>query len=392
MMVVNSLDLGGTERHVAQITPALRERGFEVSVFCLLRPGAQAESVRSHGVPVLGLAKAGAAAGRAAMAVRALRAAGTLTRAMRMARPSIAHFFLPLPYLVGASAAALARVPIRIMSRRSLNLYQAKYPGIAALERRLHRGMSMVLANSREVARELASEGVPPERLGLIYSGVDLARFTPRDDAERSAIRAALGIPPDALVLAMVANLIAYKGHADLLAGLGMIRARLPEPWRLLVIGRDDGEGPALAAQVTAAGIDRNVLFLGQRADVPQLLAAADIGLNASHEEGFSNAVIEGMGAGLPMIATRVGGNAEAVLEGVCGLLVAPRAPNELGAATLALAQDPALRLRMGQAARERAHAAFGLTACVERYAALYHALLEGRSPAPVGADGDPTA
>ena len=131
-----------------------------------------------------------------------------------------------------------------------------------------------------------------------------------------------MGIGPQALTLVMVGNLIAYKGHGDLLVALGQAAPQLPPDWRLLIVGRDEGIASALQAQSVALGIDRNVLFLDTRNDVPDILNACDIGVLCSHQEGFSNAVLEGMAASLPMIVTDVGGNAEAVLDGECGIVV----------------------------------------------------------------------
>ena len=156
---------------------------------------------------------------------QSLRAGAHLFKVMRERRPAIVHFFLPAAYLVGAPAAISAGVPVRIMSRRSLNVYQRSYPLVSNLERRLHRRMTAILGNSRSVVRELSEmEGVPARRLGLIYNGIDVARFT--DAGSRAATRAALGLGPQTLTLVIVGNLIPYKGHGDLLAALGQAAPR----------------------------------------------------------------------------------------------------------------------------------------------------------------------
>jgi glycosyltransferase involved in cell wall biosynthesis len=259
------------------------------------------------------------------------------------------------------------------MSRRSLNTYQQQHRLLARLEWWLHRRMSAVIGNSRAVLADLAAEGVPPDRIGLIYNGVevfDAAQLPPREETRRR-----LEIDPAALVLTTVANLIPYKGHRDLLVALAGIANELPADWVLLCVGRDDGIGPALRAQARTLGLDRHVRWLGKRPDVPELLHASDLGIVPSHEEGFSNVILEGMAAGLPMIVTRVGGNPEAVVDGATGLVVPPRDPGALAAAVLELARDPDRRDRMGSAARHRAVTMFSLDACVDRYAKLYRML-----------------
>jgi glycosyltransferase involved in cell wall biosynthesis len=115
--------------------------------------------------------------------------------------------------------------------------------------------------------------------------------------------------------------------------------------------------------------------------DVGPCLAAADIGVLSSHEEGFSNAVLEGMAAGLPMLVTDVGGNAEAVLDGEHGHVVPARDPSALAARLVALALDPAQRRRFGAAAKARAQDCFSVDACVSQYLQMYRKLLAGTAP-----------
>jgi glycosyltransferase involved in cell wall biosynthesis len=149
----------------------------------------------------------------------------------------------------------------------------------------------------------------------------------------------------------------------------------------LLLAGRDqDRIQGRLRTQAKELGIARHVRWLGERRQVADLLRASDIGLLCSHEEGLSNSVLEGMAAGLPMIATSVGGNPEAVQHGLTGLLVPPRDSNVLGNAILELANDPDKRRAMGAAGRNRVADCFSLQACVARYEALYRALLAGDS------------
>lgn len=257
------------------------------------------------------------------------------------------------------------------MSRRSLNCYQKHHPVAAVLERLLHRRMRVVLANAQAVARDLAAEGVPEDRIHILYNGVPDQHPT----RPRPLVRNALGLGHHSLVMIIVANLIPYKGHSDLLAALAGIKADLPIDWVLLCVGRDDGIGPALQEQANALGLGPHIRFLGQRRDIPDLLGAADIGLLCSHEEGFSNAILEGMGACLPMVTTDVGGNAEAILHNHCGLVVPPNDPEALGSAIRRVALDPALRLTFGLAAKERCQTVFSLDACVAGYEAIYDAV-----------------
>jgi glycosyltransferase involved in cell wall biosynthesis len=308
----------------------------------------------------------------------------SLYREFRTEPASITWFVLPEAYLIGTSMAILSRLPSpAVMSRRSLSLYQHKYPGVRWLERAFHRRMSLVLANSLAVARQLRDdEGVSPACLRVVYNGIDLDRFDSM--APPSETRSALGVRADAFVMIVVANLIPYKGHADLLQALHLARHRLPVGWRLLCAGSGVEYEEKLRAIADELGLGKHVLWLGSRHDVPNLLAASDLGLLPSHEEGFSNALLEGMAAGLPMIATDVGGNPEAVSHGQTGYIVPPHSPIPLADAIVDLADDIAKRRRFGMQGRARILKYFSLANCVDKYDRLFSALAGSESlPAP---------
>ncbi|WP_233475191.1 MULTISPECIES: glycosyltransferase [Bradyrhizobium] len=378
LFVISSLSVGGTERHLLSISRALRARGWKVAVCCTGGEGPLADDFRAAGVKVFAAPSARLPAFRR---LRPALAAVHLMSVLVKERVALIHFFLPEAYLIGAPLALLAGIKLRIMSRRSLNAYQRKYMVAGFLERRWHSLMAAVLANSRAVLRELELEGARPERLGLIYNGLDVGVQARRS---RDAIRAELGLKHDALVFIIVANLIQYKGHLDLIEAFARAADRLPQGWRLLVVGRDDGAGPATKALAASHGIADSILFLGARSDVPDLLNASDIGLLSSHEEGFSNAIIEGMRARLPMIVTAVGGNAEAVINGETGVVVPPRDPAALADAIAELSSDSQRRRNYGDSGRRRMEQNFALGSCVAAYEATYRGLLAGKSPSEI--------
>jgi glycosyltransferase involved in cell wall biosynthesis len=364
LVVAPRLDAGGAEVHLSRILPPLRRAGLDISLFATSRGGRLEQSLIDAGVPLFGAQSAGG------HAFFSLPTAYGLRREIRRLRPDILHFFLPEPYLVGSLAAAGLRGMIKIMSRRSLSVYQGNHPVLAKVERRLHRSVDALIGNSSAVAAQLVAECGDSRKVGVIYNGIELS--APPDQQARKARRRALDIPDDAFVIASVANLIPYKGHADLLAALASVRGRLRGPWRLMVIGRDEGIGADLRRQAERLGIGQNILWLGEQADPQALLAAADLGVLPSHQEGFSNALIEEMAQGLPVAATRVGGNSDAIVDGDSGRLVPVAEPAVLGDAIASLYEDPGLRARMGASARARVERFFTLEACVRRYLNLY--------------------
>ena len=369
VVVSSRLDVGGTERHIARILPALQRRGLDVALYVMERGGPLEADIAGQGVRVEGSSRGGI--------LHWPRATLALARWLRRERPDVVHFFLPRPYVFGSLAAELAGHRLRLMSRRSLTVYRDKYPLLGAVERWLHRRTFGILGNSQAVMDQLAIEVDDTGKLALIHNGIDLP--SPVFTSRRRQTRDLLQIPDGALVITVIANLIAYKGHRDLIAALALIKDRLPAPWRLLAIGRDDGIGADLKAQ--SHGIGDNILWLGERGDVDELLSASDMFILPSHQEGFSNALLEAMAARLPVVATAIGGNSDAVVEDETGSLVPVREPLALAAAILRLALDPVLRASFGEAGRRRVEQRFSLQACVDRYERLYRTLGEADPP-----------
>jgi glycosyltransferase involved in cell wall biosynthesis len=378
LFVTESFDVGGTETHLLNLLPELKDKGFEVAAFCFTRKGSRADRLESVGIPVYAAPQIGDSKRSLLTPVRLAGGAARLFRSIRHFRPSIVHFFLPGAYLPGAPVALAAGVPIKIMSRRSLNDYQRGWPGAATAEKFLHRRMDMLLGNARAITHELIQEGVPEKKVRLIYNGIHVPAMT----TTKKEARAALDIDEHAFVAVVVANLLPYKGHLDLIAALIEIADGLPQPWTVLLAGRDGGSRAEIERAIVQGGLANHVRLLGERNDVPRILAAADVGiLTPTRNEGLSNAILEFMAAGLPMVVTDVGGNAEVVVEGQTGLVVPPHDPKRLGDAILDLAQDPGRRKAMGDAARKRLAEEFSLTACVDRYYALYEHLLSETEP-----------
>jgi glycosyltransferase involved in cell wall biosynthesis len=210
------------------------------------------------------------------------------------------------------------------------------------------------------------------ERFEVVRHGVDLAALDAVRD-RRSAVRVALGLAPDAVVVCTVANLRHQKDHPTLLTAAAQVLARSPRV-RFLVVG----QGP-LEAEVDALhdrlGLGDRVRLLGQRDDVPDLLAAADVFALSSRFEGLPVALMEALALGLPVVATDVGGIPEAVTDGVEGILVPPGQPDRLAAALLELVGDAARRRTMAAAAAARGRG-FDLRVAVATIEDRYRALV----------------
>ncbi len=223
-----------------------------------------------------------------------------------------------------------------------------------------------VVAVGGEVA-QAHTDRLGRKRIEVIPNAVP--EIPPLSLQERRALRSQLGCTPENVVLIAVGRLAPPKGYPDLLEAFARLHTHAPHA-RLWVVG-DGVLRDELHSLKGHLGLDAAVRFLGRRDDVPALLSAADIFVNASHWEGLPLAVLEAMMAGLPVVATAVG-DVPSVLMPEAGQLIPPQAPAALASALIALVEDPALRQRMGDAAREHARRVYGLEAWMRRLRALY--------------------
>ncbi len=316
--VIGSLGRGGAEQQTLLLMSAMMERGVDVRLFVLQGRGDLHDELEEMGIESIdGGYDPGAS--RPGKVFALLRATWRLWRYLRRERPVVIHGVLPLTNLLAAVLGRLAGTPRVITSRRALNTHQERVPGWRYADMISTWLSHRVVANSEAVKRDtLAREGGKGEKIHVIHNRIDIVRFRVAPGT-RERLRESLGLPAQAKAKALliVANLIPYKGHEDLLRAL----ARLGDypALRLLVAGEDRGIDACLKVEVVALGVAERVGWLGLRRDIPELLAAADIYVSASHEEGFSNALLEAMAAGKPVVATCVGGNPEMLEDGRAG-------------------------------------------------------------------------
>lgn len=207
----------------------------------------------------------------------------------------------------------------------------------------------------------------PPDKIQTIHNGVDLSRFQGRTQPDA---RRELGLPPDQPIVGAVGRLVPVKDHVGLVDAIALLAREGLRPMAVIA-----GDGPlrtAIQERVSALGIERDVRLVGHRADIETVLAALDIFVLTSRSEGLNNTILEAMAAGLPVVATRVGGADEMVIDGATGLLVPPESPEKIAGALRRLLTDAATRLAMGKAGRARAEMDFDLARTVLKYERLY--------------------
>lgn len=348
---------GGAENMVVQLASELLRRGH-APVVVSLRPGWMTERAEAAGLPVWIVPQR-----------RGLDPLWIPRFAARLRREHIdllhSHEFAMNIY--GGAAAWLARVPsVATLHGRS---YATEAPRRARAYRWLRALGMPIVAVSHDLAGFLAPRlALPPDALDVVYNGIALPAL--RSPAEREALRkstrAEIGAPGEAPLALAVGNLYPVKDHATLL------RAALLRPGLHVAIAGRGAEEENLRALATELGIAARVHLLGLRDDVPRWLAGADVFVQPSRSEGLPLAVLEAMAAALPVVATRVGGMHEAVVDGETGALVPPGEPMELARALAVVLDDPALGASRGAAGHARVRRLFSAPAMAAGYERVY--------------------
>jgi len=356
--VIDELDIGGTEQQILELVRRL-PRDRYTPLVCCFRHGRKAAEIEALGVRVVHLPK------------RRTFDPGFLYRLYRLMgleRIDIVHTFLIGGNLWGRLAALAAGVPVLVASERNVDVWES--PVKRAIGRVLAGCTGSVVANAEAVRNYLITRGANPARVITIRNGVDLSRFERPIDI--AAVRRACGIAPEHFLATVVARLEPQKGHETVIEATDRLRDRYPN-FRVLFVGGGSYENH-LREIVARRGLTDRVVFAGFRTDAPDLLRATDVSVLTSTREGLSNTLLESLAAGRPVIASRVGGNAEVVAPAV-GILVPPGDPTALTDALGRLLADPAAAARMGAQGAEHVRRHFSVNRMVADTVALYGAL-----------------
>lgn len=362
--MVPDLTVGGAERHVATLLPAMDPARFAPSVLCINQPGPLFAEVEAAGVPAVALDEPkGSVAGLA-------RALVALVRQMWRTRPDVVVTRGANAELLGGIAAVLARVPRTVVWVHNCGTAVPRARGRRVADRLLGPVTSAYYGLARGQVPYLVGElGYAPRKIRLVRNGVDPADypFVPVEQRSTELARE-LGIAPDEPVAGIVAAVRPEKDHATFLRAAKLVLQRLPNA-RFLVVGR--GRYPADLERIEALarelGIAERVVFTGRRADVADVVALMDVFCLTSYTvECFPISLLEAMAVGRAAVCTAVGGVPDIIDDGVTGYAVAPRDPVALAERLVELLADPARAEKMGRAARERLEARFTLESSVQ--------------------------
>jgi glycosyltransferase involved in cell wall biosynthesis/serine acetyltransferase len=349
--MANSLETGGSEHQMVEIACRQKARGQEITVGCLSRKGPLLDVLAQAGIGVSEFNPEGRLVGLAG-----IRQIIRLIAFLRRHRVDVFQSHDLYSTLLGVPAAWLARVPVIISSRRDLASWWWYTRRNRRILRHVQNFSSRIIANSQAVEDFLVREdGFDRRQIRVVRNGVDFKRFA-NASGDREKLFPNLG--REDRLIAVVANMnVKSKGHSDLIAAGQEICQEFPGA-KFLCIG-DGIERRELERTVEELRLHNHFLFLGRRDDVPNILACCDLFVLPSWAEGLPNSVLEAMAAGVPVVATRVGGIPEIIADGVGGLLVPAQDSRALAAAIAQLLRDPQRAQRFAEVAQKRARTEF---------------------------------
>ena len=350
--MVNSLEMGGSEHQMVEVARRQSSRGHRVTVACLTTSGPLLEVLRQGGIAVVEFNPHGGLF-RPQGLYQLLRLVWWLLRE----RPDVVQTHELYSTLLGVPAARLALVPTVLSSRRNLGYWWWYTPRRRVVLRWIEGLSSFVIANSQAVSDVLTKEeGMDSRRIRIVRNGIDIQDFE-NVQPDRPSLFPQFG-PEDRLIAAVANMNTETKGHTDLVHAAAEVCRDFPRA-RFLLVG-DGCECARLEDLTRRLDLEANVLFLGKRNDVPRILACCDVFVSSSRAEGLPNSVLEAMAAGIPVVATRVGGTPEIVQDGCSGLLVDPRDSGALARAIVRILCDEGLAQRLVRAGRGRVEEDFG--------------------------------
>jgi L-malate glycosyltransferase len=344
---------GGTEGQMLELAQRLDRTRFDVHLACFHRKGSW-------------LPRAASISDVSEFPIFSFKRPHTLSRMWQFAawcrqrRIAILHATDLYSNIFALPAAAAAGVPVRVGNRREIN--PDKPVGLIALQRASYTFAHGVVANSTAVAARLRHERVRAREISVIPNGIDVDAYTPR--TRTGELRR----------IVTVANLRPEKAHEVLIDAFAALSTTHPQ-LELLVVGNGSRAGD-LRARAAERGVASRVRFVGHREDVPAILSESDVFVLPSRSEAFPNSVMEAMAAGLPVIATAVGGVPELVQHEVSGILIPPDDRAALARSLRALIADPARAASLGRAARDTITSRFSFTRMVSSFEDLYLDLL----------------
>lgn len=379
LQLIGSFHQGGSERQAVQLTRLLLEsQQCDVHLATLDRSGVLLDDVNKFGLKEIPEYRL-----NSFYDLHAGRQFWRFAQYLKKHEIDVVHTHDFYSNIFGMAGAALARVPVRIASRRESS---ARGATKRFVERGAYRAAHAVVANCEDVRQQLIREGVPAQKVRTIYNGLDPARVQV-NQSDRREILAALQLPEGARFVTIVANMRAHvqhpepaclKDHPTFLRAAQRVHQKVPDTAFIVA-----GEGELKEATQELArslGIADQTLFIGRCQDVGAVLSISDVCVLSSSSEGFSNAILEYMAAGRPVVSTDVGGAREAVVHGETGYLVSVGDDQALADHVTSLLLNPETARSMGEAGRLLVSEKFSSIKQLQNVEGLYNEFLKSAS------------
>lgn len=366
LFVIGELGRGGAERQLSELASRMDSERYEPIVCCLAPPTGLSEAIKSAGVEVVSLHK------QPGIGFAALF---QLVRLVRMLRPAVVHSYQFSANWRGLLVGRMLRVPLIISSVRNIDFH----PGLALtlLDRFMGVFVDQVIGNADAVRRFVVERHwIDDGRVHVVYNGVGYERL---DAAVRNHDLHSVEQPDRRLTVVKIASLTPKKDHSTFLEAARLVSQRMPGV-RFLIVGGGRLQ-ETVERRVRELGLQDHVELIGETSNVPGVLVDADVSVLTSLREGCSNALLESMALGTPIVATDVGGNRELVRDGIEGFIVPTGDAEAVAERIIQLLEDPELRVKMGRAGRARIDRRFTAGRMVDDTVQLYERLLDQRVP-----------
>lgn len=362
-IVLDSLNRGGAERQAVYATGELARNGYDVELIYYNVASFTYDASILPPSNVVRLAKEG----------KQLRFLWMLQRYFRKRRFDVVHGWMSVPGIYVGLAGRLAGIPVVFAGMR------CEYDGTGMVQR-AHRFVNNLvtgwIVNSKATVPSMVKGvGADPAKVHVVYNGIDAAAFSSK--LSKPDAKAKLGVSPEAPTVSIIGRLRAQKNHPLFIEMAALTVKRVPNA-RFLVVGDGDGdEQQQLETQADRLGVCGQILFLGSRSDVPDILAATDVVMLTSHYEGVSNSLLEAMAVGLPVVSTAYAGVEELITDGHDGLIAPMGDAPALAAQVSRLLLDSGLRKSMGERGRETIRERFSMPAMGKNLYAVYRSAFE---------------
>jgi glycosyltransferase involved in cell wall biosynthesis len=360
---------GGTEKHILSILGNI-DRDFFIPYLCYfqgdrknsLLKNFEEQNIQTIKFPMQTIYK-----------IDALKNAWRIKNFVRKKDIKILQTFHPNADLFGPPVGRISGIPILISSRRDLGLNRTK----TALQKKINRLVNKIIVPSEAVKKAtMEQEKIDDSKIKVIYNGVDIEYFRP--EGKKEIIRRKLGYEKTDFVITIISNLKKIKGIDCFIKAAFLINEKIPSA-KFIIIGGGE-EKDYFTNLSTDLGLTNKIVFTGNISNVKDYLAISDIYISSSLTEGFSNSILEAMAMGLPIIATDVGGNREAVVDHECGFLVSVQDYHAIAFYAKKLYRNNNLRSKMGEKSRKIVTNIFALKKMVKEHEKFYSTLLQQQS------------